>query len=101
MGTRLELQTLLESVLGEHHVYFQPPASMSMKYPAIVFSRDDIQNRFADNNIYTQSIAYSVTVIDEDPDSPIVERVSHLPKCRYDRHFESDNLNHDVFVLYY
>ena len=101
MGSRLELQTLLESVLGSRNVYYQPPASVRMNYPAIVYFRSDIENDFANNSAYIQSRAYEVIVIDEDPDSNIVRRVSQLPMCRYNRHYTSDNLNHDVFTLYF
>jgi len=72
-----------------------------MKYPAIVYCLEDIDNTFANDGVYSSQKKYSVTVIDEDPDSPIVDKVAALPTCRYNRHFESDNLNHDVFMLYY
>ena len=101
MGSRLELQTLLEKLLGSRNVYYQPPASIFMKYPAVVYSRYDIENTFANNGVYLQATAYQVTVIDEDPDSDIVKKVSKLPMCNFDRHFVSDNLNHDVFTLYF
>lgn len=101
MASRLQLQTELEELLGSRNVYFQPPASVRMQYPAIVYSRSNIENRHADNNVYMQSCFYEITVIDEDPDSEIVEKVSKLPACRFDRHYKADNLNHDVFTLYY
>ena len=101
MGSRLELQTMLEKILGSRNVYFQPPESIKMKYPAIVYSRDDITNDSADNLVYKQSHFYQLTVIDEDPDSEIVEKVSKLPKCRFNRHYTADNLNHDTFTLYF
>ena len=72
-----------------------------MKYPAIVYSRKDIENDFANNSVYAQRHLYQVTVIDGNPDSEIVEKVSRLPTCKYDRNFKSDNLNHDVFTLYF
>ncbi len=98
---RLELHELLCDALESRQVYYQPPESVKMKYPAIVYSRNSIDNRFADNSVYGQSLSYQVTVIDENPDSEIVERVSKLPMCRFDRHFTSDNLNHDTFTIYY
>ncbi len=82
-------------------MYYQPPASIFIKYPAIVYSRYYIENTFANNCVYLQATAYQVTVIDEDPYSEIVKKVSKLPMCNFDRHFVSDNLNHDVFTLYF
>lgn len=101
MNRRLELHEILCEVLGSRNVYFQPPEGLKMKYPVIVYSRDDIVNDHADNNPYIRSVAYQVTVIDKDPDSEIVDKISTLPMCEFDRHFASENLNHDVFTLYY
>lgn len=101
MSSRLELQTVLENILGSRNVYFQPPSTVQMKYPAIRYSRDDINNNFANDDPYLQNLSYEVIVIDKNPDSLIVEAVSKLPKCRFQRHYEAENLNHDVFKLYY
>lgn len=101
MASRLNLQTMLEKLLGSRNVYYQPPASIKMNYPAIVYSRKDIDNLHADNSVYGQFNAYELTVVDEDPDSEIVRKVSKLQTCRFDRHFEKDGLNHDVFTLHF
>lgn len=101
MGSRLDLQNLLESVLGSRNVYYQPPESIRINYPAIIYSRNDIDNNFADDIVYMQNHTYQVIVIDANPDSEIVNKISKLPMCRYDRHYTSDNLNHDVFIINY
>lgn len=101
MANRLDLQAELEELLGSRNVYFQPPASVRINYPAIVYTRSDIDNTFADDSVYMQSHFYEVTVIDENPDSKIVDAVSKLPTCRFSRHFTSENLNHDTFIIYY
>ena len=96
---RLELHELLAELLGSRNVYYQPPESVRMKYPAIKYSRDDIQNTFANNNVYMQQYAYEITVIDEDPDSEIVYKISKLPTARFERHYTSDDLNHDIYKI--
>ena len=101
MGTRIELDSLLKNILGSDYVYFQPPSTVKMSYPAIVYSRAGINNTHADNKVYKQDLSYELTVIDKDPDSVIVTKISQLPKCRWNRHYKADNLNHDVFILYY
>ena len=101
MHSRIDLQTVLEGILGSRNVYFQPPASVKMKYPAIVYSRKNFDNRFANNSIYKQDTAYEVIVIDRNPDSDLIQKMFTLPYCSYDRHYEADNLNHDVFTLYF
>ena len=101
MGSRLDLQNLLESVLGSRNVYYQPPESIRINYPAIIYSRNDIDNNFADDIVYMQNHTYQVIVIDANPDSEIIDKISKLPMCRYNRHYTSDNLNHDVFIINY
>lgn len=98
---RLELQSMLETLLGSRNVYFQPPMNIQMTYPAIVYELSDINNTFANDDVYVSTRKYSITVIDEDPDSDITTKVSKLPTCRFNRHFESDNLNHDTFTIFY
>ena len=101
MNNRIKLHELLCETLGSRQVYFQPPESVKMKYPAIVYSRNRIDNKHADDGAYIHSPSYSITVIDKNPDSEIVENISLLPRCRFDRHYISDNLNHDTFTIYY
>lgn len=101
MASRLELQTLLEQIAESRNVYYQPPESIKMNYPAIVYTRYDINNINADNKPYANTNAYTITVIDKNPDSVIVDRVKALPMCSYDRNYKADNLNHDVFTLYF
>lgn len=101
MAPRLELQALLESLLGSRNVYFQPPTNTSMKYPCIVYSRDDIRVDHADDRPYTKRTRYQVTVIDANPDSDIPGKISDLPLCTFDRFYTSDKLNHDTFQLFF
>ena len=99
MASRLKLHEILCGIVN--NVYYQPPSTVKMKYPAIVYAREDIDNVFADDSVYAQSHSYQITVIDENPDSEIVMAVSKLPRCRFNRHFTSENLNHDTFILIY
>ena len=101
MPSRFELQTTLEEILGSRNVYFQPPSSVRMQYPAIIYSRKDTEKRPADDSTYHKLPSYEVILIDKNPDSKYVEKIFDLPYCSFDRHYESDNLNHDVFTLYF
>lgn len=98
---RLELQTLLQSLLGSANVYFQPPPDLTMQYPCIVYNRDDADVLFADNSPYRYAKRYQVKVIDPDPDSLIPIKVAALPLCSFNRFFTADNLNHDVYNLFF
>lgn len=85
----------------ENHVYFQPPVNIHINYPAIVYERSTGDTQFADNAPYVYEKRYSVTIIDSDVDSTIPDEVAKLPRCVADRHFVSENLHHDTFMLYY
>lgn len=99
MGTRVELQRILEAITP--NVYYQPPPNKSIAYPCIVYSRRSIEMDRANNGIYNQKRSYLITVIDRNPDSEIVDKMTQINYCKFDRHFVSDGLNHDTFILYY
>ncbi len=99
--SREELHEILVGILGTRNVYFQPPESLKLKYPCIVYERSGIRTDKANNGKYLANKRYTVTIIDEDPDSEIPEKILALQYCSFDRHFISENLNHDVFTLYF
>lgn len=101
MGTRLDLQNKLEEILGSRNVYFQPPENLRIKYPCIVYERNNLEDSFADNIPYVTRVRYGITVIDRNPDSDIPLKVKRLPTCVFERQFVSDNLYHNVFNLYF
>ncbi len=101
MAQRLELQSILTDILQTDQVYFQPPPTVQMDYPCIVYRRDYELTRFADDKPYARRKRYQVTVIDRDPDSVIPEKIAELHMCVYDRFYTTENLNHDVFKLFF
>lgn len=100
MANRLDLHETFCAILGTRNAYFQPPASVQMKYPAIRYSLRNIDNTFANNNSYLRTPSYEVILIDKNPDSGFVEKILQLPYCSFDRHYAKDNLNHFVFTIY-
>ena len=101
MDRRLELHEILATLLGSRDVYFQPPASVQMKYPCIVYSRDDKDEKFDNDKLYLVKMRYAITVIDKNPDSLIPGKVAELPLTSFSRHFTLDNLNHDIYSTYF
>jgi hypothetical protein len=106
MGSRFQLHDLFKSIIGpnaegKYNVYFQPPSTITMRYPCIKYSIDDMDTIYADDMPYAQMIRYQVTIIDSNPDSLLPGRVSTLPLCKFDRAYASNNLNHTIFNLYY
>lgn len=97
---RLELDTKLRTLCA--NVYFQPPESVKMTYPCIVYHRSTGDTQFANNIPYLRRQQYEVTIIDLDADSPIIDAFWKLfPLARFSRHFTYENLNHDSFMLYF
>lgn len=101
MGTRLELQTLLETLVGSQNVYFQPPPTLSMNYPCIVYKINNEKVSFADNKPYKHTKRYLITVIDKNPDSILPDKISKLSMSSFDRHMTVNGLNHYIYNLYF
>ena len=100
MGTREELQAKLEDLLGSENVYYQPPENLKINYPAIIYSKGKIAKTHANNKGYRMNTQYDITVVDRRPDNPVIQKLLEMPYCSYDRHYISDNLNHDVLTIY-
>jgi hypothetical protein len=99
---RQQLHDLLKSIIGSGgKVYFQPGTNTTMAYPCIVYQRDMADTKFADNSPYRHTKRYSVTYIDQNPDSEVYDKIANLPMCLFERHFTAEDLNHDVFNLYF
>lgn len=101
MGSRADLQKLLELLLESRNVYFQPPDNVDIKYPCIRFEKSDIKTTFANNLPYTNITQYQIIVIDHHPENPVIQKLMKLPMTTFDRHYNSNSLNHDVITIYY
>ena len=97
--TRTELHEILCEALGTRNVYFQPPASVKMKYPCIVYESQAMTTRHANNFPYSILDRYRVIVIDKDPDSKIPKKIAGLQGARAAQPYDSDNLHHWPFEL--
>jgi hypothetical protein len=99
MAQRLQLHQLLETFT--ENVYFQPPTNIQLKYPCIIYKRDFADTKFADDNPYAHKVRYAITVIDQNPDSEVPSKVASMPMSLFNRFYTSDNLNHDVYNVYF
>ena len=101
MGDRLDLQAKFEEILGSRNVYFQPPASVSMRYPAIRYELKDFQNKSANNSsVYITSTGYECILIMKEPDTKYLQEIFKIPYCRFGRYYRADNLHHYTFTIY-
>lgn len=102
MARRLELHEELCNILGSRNVYYQPPASVKMKYPCIRYSSDGNDVVHANNRVYKNVKRYEGVVIDSNPDSTIPDAIlEHFEMCSLAPGYTADNLNHFPFTLYY
>jgi len=101
MAQRSELQALLVQILGNNNVYHQPPPSLTMAYPCIVYKLDDLDSTFANNRPYNHLKRYQVTYITKDPENDILWGLVNLPLCSFERAFVADNLKHQVYNLFF
>jgi len=101
MDRRLELHQILVNILGSNNVYFQPPPSIKLKYPCIIYERSGINTIYADDKAFLHHVKYSITLIGRSPENELVKKILELPYCSYDRYFTADLLSHDTFSLYY
>lgn len=99
--TRLNLQSKLENLLGSRNVYYQPPENLKMEYPCIRYSKSDIQSFYANNKKYIYNDVYDLVIISKKPDDPVIRKILELPYTEFDRHYVSDNLNHDIIRIFY
>lgn len=98
---RVELQRKLEAICNVKKVYFQPPATVKLVYPCIIYSLSRPKNLSGDNTHYIWRPQYTVMVIDPNPDSQIyldiLESFNHVS---FERCYASDNLYHYILNLY-
>ena len=98
--SRLEVQTYLEELLGSKNVYYNPPESIKLEYPCIVYHLQDLDSTAADNSPYVRFDRYSITYIyRSESDSDFSRKLAETSGFLHDRNFKMDNLRHDAFTL--
>ena len=102
MANRLDLHEELCEVLGSRNVYYQPPASVQMKYDAIRYSLSGKNLKRADDAIYRITNEYSGVYITRDPESTIPDKLLyHFKMISFGSPYTADNLTHFPFTIYY
>ena len=101
MGQRADLHHKFEIALGSKNVYVQPPESVKLKYPCIIYGLSKLPIKHADDRPYLIGRAYAVILIDLNPDSKILDTLLKFPLCEFEKPYQADNLNHYPFTIYY
>lgn len=99
---RLELHKLLKLHSTIQNVYFSPIDSVSLNYPAIVYSETDRSDYYADDSLYLFNVSYTVVVIDRDPVF-VTQTVDafkvNFPYSTVKTTYIKNNLYHKVLVI--
>lgn len=111
MGRREKLHSEFVQLLGSTNVYFQPPESLKLKYPCIVYFETPSDQKYADDKTYLYTRHYDVIFINNSPDGIIIidrskinivsKLIRSFSMIRHSRHYTSGNLYQDAFSLYY
>ena len=102
MNKRLELHDKLKEIIGNDNVYFQPPASVHLSYPCVIYKVGNGKAKYADGMVYGYINSYELVFIFKKPNIWIIDKVLEaLPMCKMSRAYVADNLNHYAFSVYY
>lgn len=107
MGRRPSLQSELQALIGpradgKQNVYFQPPESVKLNYPCIVYNETRPSIHRANDKAYEYTQCYEITLIGKDAEWDLPEMlVKHFRHITIERFFVSDNLYHVALTLYY
>lgn len=73
-----------------------------MTYPCIIYRPSTPAVRRADNHMYMYLNGYNVIYISRDPSETIVyDMLTKFEHCSFDREYETDDLYHYSFKLYW
>ena len=93
---------ILKNLIGpDVALYFQPPDSIKMTYPCLMYEWDSADTEFADDNPYIVRKRYRLMVITRNPDDKLPEKILTLPSAIMVRHYTEKNLHYYVFNLYF
>ena len=108
MASQPEWQDILQGIIGSHqpdpkreNVFYQPPASVELVYPCIIYTLDNIHTLRADNINYMITPTYEVKIITRNPNNPYLKKMlMDISTAKFHRRFVNDGLYHDILSVY-
>lgn len=98
---RIKFRNKLSDHTGVTKMYFQRPPKHITDFDRCIVYSGKPGLRYADNHAYIKGTYYTVTYIHSDPDDEVVDKLCDFPYSHFDRQFISDDLYHDVFIIFY
>ena len=99
---RLELRDKLSAFMVEcgetPKLYFQPPESVKLEYPCMIYHLKTLTSRKANDHPYHKTIAFDITYITRSPASTVPDRMLGEPLFAFDRYYTAENLHHYAYT---
>ena len=102
-ANRLELREKLSQFMldcGETpKLYFQPPESVKLEYPCMIYHLRTMSSRKANNRPYHKTIGFDITYITRSHSSKVPDRMLDEPLFSFDRYYTAENLHHYAYTF--
>lgn len=100
MKTRLEMQEMLEGILGSSNVYFQAPPNTGMKYPCIVYKFNRFNRLNADNKPYLVTGNWEIHHMYKSIKNDLKEKfITEVDYCDMNRRIVNDGVYNDYYTI--
>ena len=84
------------------NVYYQPPSNIQLTYPCIIYRKTGVVDLKAGNTLFHRYTVYTLTLIDRNPDTTLIEEVEkHFPHTQQTQPYSIDNLHHQTLIIHY
>ena len=101
-ANRQELSGILSDVMAscdeEPCLYFQPPETVKLRYPCIIYQLKSMTSIFADDDPYRTTIFYDITYITRSPISTVPMAFAKRHGFVFDRYYVAENLHHYAYT---
>lgn len=94
-----KLSSLMEECGEEPKLYFQPPESVKLEYPCIVYHLRTMTSQYAEDAPYKVNVGFDITYITRSPTSQFPAKIVKQPQIGFDRYYTSDGLHHYAYTF--
>lgn len=96
---RLKIHNRLKELCP--NVYYQPGDSTTLKYPCIIYSLDDVDNRHADDAHFFMFYSWSVTIISRKANDPMFTNIyNQFQMIKMKSLGVTDQMYHGYYTIY-
>lgn len=96
-----DLHDVLKNLMPGIPIYFQPPESIRMQYPCLIYTIDGTNSVHADNIKYADTRIYQLILVQRQPDTYLLDVVNSLQMCEHTGRLVVGGLYQDQFRLFF